>query len=129
MILSKKRIIKMLIRCGCSVWSAPLLFAIKPRKTVFFVSRPIIVDSALISDRCIFLGTEHAPAAMTETLVEQSKNVCVHCGKVFSWPSHLVLHERTHTGVRPYVCSVCGHAFTQKGHLRRHSVLKHNKPW
>ena len=52
---------------------------------------------------------------------------CCYCPKGFSRPSHLDMHERTHTGVKPWICSVCGHSFSQKENLKSHCMRKHGK--
>ncbi|XP_041664000.1 zinc finger protein 497-like [Cheilinus undulatus] len=43
--------------------------------------------------------------------------ICHVCGRTFQ---NIVTHMRSHTGVKPYVCSICGKSFPRPGALRRH---------
>ncbi|KAM9309709.1 uncharacterized protein znf526 isoform 2-T3 [Pholidichthys leucotaenia] len=45
---------------------------------------------------------------------------CPLCGKFFVSSSGVALHQRVHTGERPFPCQVCGKRFRQSTHLREH---------
>jgi uncharacterized Zn-finger protein len=50
--------------------------------------------------------------------------MCSECAKLFSTSHHLIEHTRTHTGEKPYGCSICNssgsyaQAFALKSHVR-----------
>ena len=49
-------------------------------------------------------------------------HLCNTCGISFDFKSQLEMHERIHTGHKPFKCEFCERAFTQKGNLRSHMI-------
>ncbi|XP_034058498.1 sal-like protein 4 isoform X1 [Gymnodraco acuticeps] len=61
------------------------------------------------------------PSSISSAPRRSSKqHICHVCCKNFSSASALQIHERTHTGEKPFACNICGRAFTTKGNLKVH---------
>ena len=51
---------------------------------------------------------------------------CLVCGKKLKSMESLVIHNRTHTGEKPYSCNICHYSASDASNYRRHLKNKHN---
>uniref|UniRef100_A0A8C6U0Q6 C2H2-type domain-containing protein n=1 Tax=Neogobius melanostomus TaxID=47308 RepID=A0A8C6U0Q6_9GOBI len=61
----------------------------------------------------------HGPAHDSDRK-KAKRHMCSDCGKRYRTGSKLRIHERTHTGERPFRCTVCQKDFTAKRYLNQH---------
>lgn len=60
------------------------------------------------------------PSGIPACLSEGRQHECSQCGKCLSTRRNLKLHQRSHTGEKPYACFQCGKCFSQAGCLKTH---------
>ncbi|KAI5706689.1 hypothetical protein M8J75_010463 [Diaphorina citri] len=48
---------------------------------------------------------------------------CPHCTSLFARFFSLRKHLRSHSGVRPFICTICNKSFVQRNHLNRHTNI------
>ncbi|CAB3405625.1 unnamed protein product [Caenorhabditis bovis] len=50
---------------------------------------------------------------------------CGYCGKGFAQSQSLIIHTRTHTNDLPYKCDICDKKFRESSSLRKHELARH----
>ena len=52
---------------------------------------------------------------------------CDICNKNFKYKSHFILHQRVHTGEKPFKCDCCEKSFALKSNLTKHMLVHSGK--
>ena len=51
---------------------------------------------------------------------------CLICSKVFTHKNNFRQHYMTHTGEKPFACTVCSFRSSQKRNVKHHMISRHN---
>jgi len=105
-----------------------VLFCLVSIQLVFFIFYEIILSlrSYNLNQNLIhFFFCLQAPVVQSQQSAVPKRWSCQHCGRLFLCAAHVKVHERVHTGVRPYVCVECSRPFSVASNLRVHMRAKH----
>ncbi|XP_020352809.1 gastrula zinc finger protein 5-1-like [Oncorhynchus kisutch] len=78
----------------------------------------VLFDQVLNSNDRATAQTQGGGA--TSGNIKEKRFLCMFCNKGFSCPQKVEIHQRVHTGVKPYSCTQCHMRFAEAGSLKRH---------
>ncbi|KAM3961965.1 uncharacterized protein ACR2FA_004049 [Aphomia sociella] len=74
------------------------------------------------------ISNNSAPPKRHNRFTEGAQNkTCTHCKKTFPSHASMLIHMRTHTGERPFICGLCNKGFNVKSNLLRHLRTLHDQ--
>merc|ERR1712156_683850 len=70
-------------------------------------------------------GDPNNPGIIEPIILENGDSQCPLCQKIMRTKNYFESHIRTHTGEKPFACSACDYAASDRSNLRRHINSKH----
>ncbi|XP_064860014.1 zinc finger and SCAN domain-containing protein 5B-like [Oncorhynchus nerka] len=108
------------------------LHALRDRDPVSTSLAPSDSHSSVFFDQVLNSKDQRAKAqgGGATTGGKEKRFLCMFCNKGFSCPQKVEIHQRVHTGVKPFNCTQCHMRFAQACNLKRHQrVHTGEKPY
>ncbi|XP_039314289.1 zinc finger protein 595 isoform X3 [Solenopsis invicta] len=87
------------------------------------------IDYQGCTKRLKHLSGQHAESIRSKMTEDSgcASHKCEECGKVLSTSYNLLIHRNIHTGMRPYICTICDKSFRSASGLNRHVRDVHDR--
>ncbi|KAH7921273.1 hypothetical protein BV22DRAFT_1038843 [Leucogyrophana mollusca] len=83
----------------------------------------VMTSTAVLGKRKAALVLHLSSASECELPAKKARHRCTYpgCTKSYTKPCRLAEHTRSHTGERPFICTVCQKSYLRESHLQAHS--------
>lgn len=93
------------------------------KNNLFFFCTVSVID--LLQGSQILENIDISPTGYRD--LKKNGYHCHLCGKIYKYNHHLKRHLTSHSGAKPFICSLCGKSFTRKDSCRDHMRLVHSQ--
>ncbi|XP_055765341.1 protein suppressor of hairy wing-like isoform X2 [Salvelinus fontinalis] len=103
--------------------TTPTLPGLHPPHTLLLNQTSDNASASTLNGNTSPLTNDSSSNAISRSSGKEKRFPCSFCGKAFSFPKQMEIHQRMHTGEKPFGCQLCRASFSQSSNLKRHQRI------
>ncbi|XP_029605122.1 zinc finger protein 3 homolog [Salmo trutta] len=104
--------------------TTPTFPGLRPPHTLLMLNQTLDNASAsTLNGNTSLLTNDSSSDAISRSSGKEKCFPCSFCGKTFSFPKQMEIHQRMHTGEKLFGCHLCRASFSQSSNLKRHQKI------